>query len=171
MSTEDYYGQGVSIASLTDAPDAESLAKNIANAIVSRSVMRFTSASDRTATLTGLAAPVKGMVSYQADTDRLYRYDGAVWRPVAPVFQQGVASVSFASQNSFTMMVTFPTSFTSVPVVTTNIGSGDGSTARWGSRAISVTASNFTLFVYRGDGDDPVQTWSGVPVQWIAAAS
>ncbi|MEU6534245.1 hypothetical protein ABZ869_34240, partial [Streptomyces sp. NPDC046928] len=45
MATTDSYGQGVSISSLTDKPDAETLAKNIANGIASRSVLRFASAA------------------------------------------------------------------------------------------------------------------------------
>lgn len=79
MATTDSYGQGVSIASLTDAPNAETLAKNIADAIVSRSVMRFASASARTAALTGVSAPVEGMVSWLQDSNLLYVYDGSAW--------------------------------------------------------------------------------------------
>lgn len=76
MPTTDDYGQGVSIASLTDAPNAESLARNIANAIVQRSVMRFASASARAAAIT---APTAGMVAYLQDTKQLTFYDGTQW--------------------------------------------------------------------------------------------
>jgi hypothetical protein len=76
MPTTDDYGQGVSIATLTDAPNAETLAKNIANAIVAQSVMRFASASARAAALN---PPTAGMVAYLQDTKQLTFYDGTQW--------------------------------------------------------------------------------------------
>ncbi|MFF8100195.1 hypothetical protein ACF07S_10525 [Streptomyces sp. NPDC016640] len=76
MPTTDDYGQGVSIASLSDAPNAESLAKNIANAIVARSVLRFASASARSA---AIDSPAAGMVAYLQDTKQLTFYDGSSW--------------------------------------------------------------------------------------------
>ncbi|MGW0780306.1 hypothetical protein [Streptomyces sp. NPDC002913] len=171
MATTDDYGQGVSIASRTDAPDAETLAKNIANGIASRSVLRYANASARTAALTGLSAPAEGMVTSLADTDRLYRYNGTAWVAVAPVTQIGTASVSFTSQTSWTQTVTFPAAFPTTPVVMVNITVGAGVTSRWAARAISVTASQFSLFLFHTDGSDAADTWSGVPVQWNAVAS
>lgn len=82
--------------------------------------------------------------------------------------QRGTEIISFTSQTSFTVSVVFPVAFSAMPVVTTNINSGDGSTARWGSRAISVSPTGFTLFLFRGDGTDPAATWSGISVQWMA---
>jgi hypothetical protein len=79
VATTDDYGQGVSVATLTDPPNAETLAKAIANGIVSRSVMRFASAAARTSALTGATAPVEGMTSYLQDVDRLYVYNGSAW--------------------------------------------------------------------------------------------
>lgn len=79
MPTPDDYGQDVSIASLTDAPDASKLAQDIANAIAQRSVMRFASATERGATLVGDAAPVEGMTTWLQDVNRLEVYDGATW--------------------------------------------------------------------------------------------
>ncbi len=81
MATTDDYGQGVSIAALTDAPNAETLAKNIANAIVQRSVMRFASAAARAAALT---SPVEGMVTWLQDVNLLYAYDGSSWVSLSP---------------------------------------------------------------------------------------
>ncbi|MFF4746781.1 hypothetical protein [Streptomyces sp. NPDC001268] len=81
MATTDDYGQGVSISALTDAPNAATLGQNIANAIVQRSVMRFSSASARAAALAGTSAPVEGMVSWLQDTNLLYVYDGSSWVP------------------------------------------------------------------------------------------
>jgi hypothetical protein len=79
MATTDDYGQGVSIAALTDAPNAEILAKNIVDALTGRSNMRFTSASARSANLTGDAAPVEGMVAWLNDTNTMTMYDGSSW--------------------------------------------------------------------------------------------
>lgn len=80
MPTQDDYGQGVNIASLTDAPDANKLAKDIVNAIAQRSVMRFTSASARGATLT---APTEGMLTWLYDVNRLDLWDGTTWVAVS----------------------------------------------------------------------------------------
>lgn len=78
MST-DRYGQAVNIAGLVDAPDAAALAGNIVNAIVPKTVMQFASAAARTATLTGLAAPLEGMLSWLQDVDQLHIYKGGSW--------------------------------------------------------------------------------------------
>ncbi len=80
MPTEDDFDQGVDIAALTDAPDAEALAKAIANAIVQQSAMRFTSASHRNAVLT---TPVFGMLAALAAEKLLTFYDGSSWVVVA----------------------------------------------------------------------------------------
>jgi hypothetical protein len=84
--------------------------------------------------------------------------------------QVGIASVSFTSQTSFTTTVTFDTAFPSgvTPVVVTTISSGSGTVTRWGSRAISVTNTGFTLFVFQGQTSDPSQTWAAIPVSWVA---
>ena len=83
MPTTDDYGQGVQIASKTDAPNAEKLAKDIVNAIAQRSILRFASASTRGATLTGATAPVEGMLTCLQDVNRLDLYDGTTWVAVS----------------------------------------------------------------------------------------
>ncbi|MFD5910208.1 hypothetical protein ACFWHL_15975 [Streptomyces massasporeus] len=83
MPTTDDYGQGVQIASKTDAPNAEQLAKDIVNAIAQRSILRFASASTRGATLTGATAPVEGMLTWLQDVNRLDLYDGSAWVAVS----------------------------------------------------------------------------------------
>ncbi|MGW2010837.1 hypothetical protein [Streptomyces nigrescens] len=76
MPTSDTYGQGVQIAALTDAPNQQVLAQNLANGLVPRSVMRFSSASARNATI---ASPVAGMVAFLT-TEKLFTgYDGTAW--------------------------------------------------------------------------------------------
>lgn len=85
--------------------------------------------------------------------------------------QSGTVLVSFTALAQTTLAVPFPFPFASVPQVMTNIASGAGETARWGSRAISVNASQFTLFVFDGDNPTATETWADVPVQWIATAN
>lgn len=100
MATDDY-GQGISIADLGMAPDAEALAKNIANPLASRSVMRFASASVRSAALVDAAAPVEGMLSWLQDVNKLYVYEGAQWvelgRYLPPVFVPDAANLAFTN--------------------------------------------------------------------------
>ncbi|MFI8206906.1 hypothetical protein [Streptomyces sp. NPDC085937] len=84
MASTDDYGQGVNIASLTDAPDAETLAKNIANALAPRSVMRFASASTRAATLADAHAPVPGMITYLGAEERWEGRQGSSWVQMTP---------------------------------------------------------------------------------------
>ncbi|MCX5522578.1 DUF2793 domain-containing protein [Streptomyces bobili] len=80
MAGQDSYSQGIVVASLTDSPNAETLARNLADAIAPRTVMRFASASARSAALTGVTAPVEGMVTWLQDTNLLYVYDGSAWQ-------------------------------------------------------------------------------------------
>jgi hypothetical protein len=78
----------------------------------------------------------------------------------------GTRSVSFTTQSSFTVATTFGFTFAAPPGVTTSIDSGAGETARWGSRAISVTTTGFTLFVFQNQAT--TNTWVNIPVVWIA---
>jgi hypothetical protein len=78
MATDDY-GQGISVADLATAPNAEALAKNLANGLAQRSVLRYASASARASALTGTTAPVEGMVTWLQDVNKLYIYDGSAW--------------------------------------------------------------------------------------------
>lgn len=75
MSTTDAYGQGIQVAALTDAPNAQVLAQGLA-AAVGQSNMRFTNAAARAAALT---SPVAGMRAWLA-TEKLWTYyDGSAW--------------------------------------------------------------------------------------------
>jgi len=100
VATTDDYGQGVSIAALEDAPNAKTLAQNIANGIAPRSVMRFASASARTAALTGATAPVEGMVTYLQDVDRLYVYTGSAWVEIGTRQETSAVLTSSSAQTS-----------------------------------------------------------------------
>ena len=104
MPTTDDYGQGVNIASLTDAPDASKLAKDLANALAQRGVMRFASASARGATLTGATAPVDGMATWLQDTNSFEVYDGGAWvtpQPALTSTTSGLVAGSGFTVNSF----------------------------------------------------------------------
>lgn len=99
------------------------------------------------------------LAGMRIDADRLLLTSG----------QQGVALVSFEARTSWTQAVVFPTPFPSAPSgVMTQIQSGAGPTARWGSRAISITPSGFTLFCFVMDAASASATWSSVPVYWDA---
>lgn len=76
--------------------------------------------------------------------------------------------VSFTSLTSTSISVSFGVTFANPPQVFTEIVSGTGSTARWGSRAISATTTGFTLFLFVMDAASAAATWSNVPVNWRA---
>lgn len=76
MPTSDDYGQGVSIASLTDAPNIETAIRGVTDALVPRSVMRFASATERNATIT---SPVAGMQAWISAEELMTIYDGTQW--------------------------------------------------------------------------------------------
>jgi hypothetical protein len=86
------------------------------------------------------------------------------------IIQIGSVSVSFTSLQSTTINVTFPTPYPAgvTPFVWTNIATGDGNTARWGSRAITITNTGFTLFLFQNQTADGPKTWTNFPVNWMA---
>jgi hypothetical protein len=83
--------------------------------------------------------------------------------------EQNEVNVSVTAATSATQVVNFTGTFNAPPVVTCNINSGNGLLARWGVRAINVTTTQFTIFLFRGDNTDPALTLS-VPVQWRATS-
>jgi hypothetical protein len=78
----------------------------------------------------------------------------------------GAVSITFVTQNTATAAVSFGFTFPDIPKVVTNIDSGAGPTARWESRAISVTTTGFTMFVYQSQATNG--SWTDVPVNWVA---
>ncbi|WP_354596064.1 H-type lectin domain-containing protein [Streptomyces sp. JL1001] len=167
MST-DIFGQGVNIAELLDAPNAEVLAGNIVNGVLARSILVFASVSERSATMTGAAAPVEGMHCYLKDTKRLYQYQGSAWRQVSSLTQQGTANLSWSNANQATLNVNFPFAFSATPNVFTNINSGNGAVARWSSRAYNINTTSFTVFLTAPDAAI-LTSGSTIPVQWFAS--
>lgn len=94
MPTTDSYGQGVSLISLTDAPDMSKAVADLANGVIPRSVMRFASASTRGATLT---APVEGMATWLEDANRLEVYNGSSWVTPEPSLSTTTSGLSAAA--------------------------------------------------------------------------
>jgi hypothetical protein len=85
---------------------------------------------------------------------------------VVPV-KRGSQNVNFTSLSAFTVAVSFGATFPTIPQVSTNINTGDGTAARWNSRAININTTGFTLLVFAPDGGT-TQTWVNIPVGWIA---
>lgn len=80
--------------------------------------------------------------------------------------QTGTTTISFTSQTSFTQSVTFPIAFATAPKVFTNIDSGAAATASWGSRAINITTTGFSMFVF-----GPSATWTNINAGWHAVGT
>lgn len=82
MPGTDIYGQNISLALVSDSPNAQTLAGDLANGILRLAVLAFDSAAHRGATLVGDAAPVEGMVTYLRDGNALEFYNGSAHRPL-----------------------------------------------------------------------------------------
>lgn len=83
MPKTDAWGQSIQLWQMTDAPDIPAAVKAVADGVIPRGVLRFSSASSRGATLVDDQAPVDGMLTWLEDVGRLeLRVDG-VWVVVA----------------------------------------------------------------------------------------
>lgn len=80
--------------------------------------------------------------------------------------RRGTSLVNFSTLSSFTVAVNFSFTFPGAPTVVTNVDVGTGATARWETRAITITTTGFTLFVYQSQAVSG--SWVDVPVSWIA---
>jgi hypothetical protein len=83
----------------------------------------------------------------------------------------GSQTVSFTSLNSTTIPVTFTTSFSAAPNVQVNIASQAGPTGLWNCRAVSVTSTGFSIFLFYGANTSTTATWASVPVTWTAMSN
>lgn len=94
---------------------------------------------------------------------------GAIVRAndINSLFKAGTELVNFSNQEAFTQAVVFDQPFDSAPRVFPNIDTGAGVAARWQSRAINITATGFTLFVFSSEPNDP-SSWGDVAVSWLA---
>lgn len=82
----------------------------------------------------------------------------------AIMMQAGFINVTVTAATSATLGVLFDRPFASPPAVALTINSGAGSTAGWSSRAINITTTGFTIFLF---GTSSTFT---VPVGWQAQA-
>lgn len=80
--------------------------------------------------------------------------------------RRGTVLMNFTALSASTVVVNFGFTFPGVPTVVPNIDTGIGVTSRWEARAISITTTNFTMFVYQSNA--VTNTWVDVPVSWIA---
>lgn len=121
--------------------------------------------------VTGLSTRLTNIESKNTTQDNtLTSQDTRISALEAQIFDHGTVNVSFASDTQFTLSVTFNKTFTAAPAVTTNIGTGTAVASHWDSRAEGVSTTGFTLFVFSPNGG-AAQTWSNIPVQWIAVGS
>ncbi|MFD3571428.1 hypothetical protein [Streptomyces sp. NPDC058667] len=80
----DSYGQSITLPALTDPPNI-SLPSEAMDDILAQTVLRFSSASARTAALIGDATPVPGMVTYLEAEDRYdARMADGTWQAITP---------------------------------------------------------------------------------------
>lgn len=80
--------------------------------------------------------------------------------------ENGAFLATFASAVSATFAITFDTPFRTAPQVSTNIDSGSGSTARWGSRGINATTTGFTFFLFQNQAI--ASAWTDIKCSWTA---
>ncbi|MFH9765211.1 hypothetical protein ACH4N4_30240 [Streptomyces microflavus] len=98
----DLYGQGITLYQNTEAPNLEMMIKNLADGVIPRGVMRYSSASTRAANLT---SPVEGMTTWLQDVNRMYVYDGSAWQELpynAKLFAYKPSNTSRTSTTSAT---------------------------------------------------------------------
>lgn len=113
-----------------------------------------------TVDIQGQAVPAGALASYTpivGDVVLLLRQDstwcilGRTTTPdtgLSPQMQAGVASVAVVAVASATQAVVFATPFRAIPAVSTNIDHGTGASSGWGSRAINITTTGFTIFIF-----------------------
>lgn len=82
-------------------------------------------------------------------------------------YQAGQTTITFVTQTSFTQAVVFPQPYPAGQnlSVHTNINSGVGATANWQSRAINISNTGFTIFVFTAG---VASSWTNVGVVWSA---
>ncbi|MEU0102234.1 hypothetical protein [Streptomyces sp. NPDC006267] len=100
-----------------------------------------------------------------------------LWRPGMTItdarlnakdYQAGQLLVSFTNLSSYTQVVQFPEPFPIAPIMSCEIASGAGPTGRFEARPISVSPTEWTLFVLLSDSAQGPATWSGIAVHWSA---
>jgi hypothetical protein len=91
--------QSLPYPALSDAPNGPSAIQGLAQAVETKLVMRFASASARDSTVT---SPTQGMLAWLDDTDIFTYYTGSAWvtlasKPFTPVYAQRTSSLTVNS--------------------------------------------------------------------------
>lgn len=98
MPGTDSFGQGVNLALLSDAPDAQQLAADLAAGTLARSMLRYDSTAHRG---TEIETPEEGMVTYLRDSNTVEYYSGSAWRPfyeTQPKLPRGRVASKYSTQ-------------------------------------------------------------------------
>jgi hypothetical protein len=125
------------------------LAVQVDTALASVETKADVNASNITANTAAIAANVTSITNLQNWTRR------------------ATVLISFTALGVFNQAVNFGFTFPGAPTVVTNIETSGGSAARWKARAVSVSTTGFTLFLYV-DPSGATSTWSDIPVTYIA---
>jgi hypothetical protein len=82
-------------------------------------------------------------------------------------YQAGQELITFVGLTAFTQAVLFPQPYPAGTnlSVHTNINSGVGATANWQSRAINISNTGFTIFVFTAGA---ASSWTNVGIVWSA---
>lgn len=160
----------------SNPPDLAAISKAIVDWAAPRINMRFASAAARAA---AVPVPLEGMVSWLADVNALYVYNGAAWvppsaleRPGTTPFAQAAGSVSLAGTavaagGAVSVVISFPVGrFTVVPLLQASMGVAPGGAALLTLHASASSTTNATIYLYNASG--AVQTWVAMAITWSA---
>ena len=110
MPGTDVYGQGVPYPLLSEPPDAQTGFSGLVDALTQRSVMRFTNAADRNATL---VSPTAGMIAWLGSEKIWTGWDGTSWVPLGGGTDTdkltGNTSTTTTTETDSGLAVTLPT--------------------------------------------------------------
>jgi len=148
-------------AELTDAANLQTFSQGLATVLDSAVVPVYPARTDRDA---ANPSPSTGDVCFVTADLREYRYYGGQWNNQTPV--KGVEVVSFTSQTSVFVTVTYAIPFEIAPLALCTIDSGSGSTAGWIMRSDQFTTTSFRFNVFSTGGVS--STWSSISVRWVA---
>lgn len=94
---------------------------NVQNYLMDQSVMKFADAAARTAAVT---APVEGMVSYTANNDQIFVYNGSAWKAIAGSSSQILQVVNWSGGGySATSSASFVDTYISASITPTSTSS------------------------------------------------
>lgn len=155
--------------SVWEIPLAEVTVANGASVLTSGTVTRrnWYLSEDGTILCTSDTRPphFPGRRAREYNTDRTIESTGANWLSVFTGYRDK-ETVSFTNKSTHAIQVGFGGNVDQPPLVFTQIATAAGATLKWGTRAINVSTTGFTLSMFTVDGS--VGSWTGVTVQWFA---